>query len=524
VIPARYAAPISAAASGLALYLAHAPLGWWWTSFAHAPLLVAALWLAADDDPDGRPILRAALLGGLSGAVAFAPMLSWLIAPAGFIGWGLLVGVQVAWMALLGALLHPMRGHPLLPLGAAVVWTGIDAWRGIVPLNGFEWGAIAYAHPESSWLLPVARVLGGRGITFLVVLVGVAGAVALRGSLARSEGRTLVAIDAAFTRRRAPLAQLVGALLASALLVTDAPDPVGTLDVLVVQGNDIRHWIEPVADPVLAITTALRDETLGAIGEGPRPDLVVWPESGVDRDPASPAGARLAPLVDESARAAGELITGTTLDGPDPATQRYVAASRYVDGFDEADRYVKRRLVPFGEFVPARPLFGWFPPLEQVPRDAQPGPGPDAMTLRDGTRVAVIICFETLFPSLVRGNVLADRDPAQLILSITNDASFRVSAEPEQHLAQSRLRAVETGRWVVHGALSGASAFVDPDGRIHDRTDLFERATIRREIPLVDALTPFLVLGDVVGWVTRTGVLALAAYGALGTRGRRTSR
>jgi apolipoprotein N-acyltransferase len=523
VIDARIAPPAAAVASGLTLYASHAPLSWGWASLAHAPLLVAALWLA-DRTPSGLGRSRASMLGAIAGVSAFGPMLTWLIAPAGLIGWVLPVAVQVAWMAAIALLVRPLLAHPLLPLGAAVVWTGIDAWRGVWPLNGFGWGAIAYAHTDSAWLLPVARVLGGRGITFLVVLISVAAATALRGSLTRGRALALPAIDAAFTRRRAPLAQLVGGLLATALLVTDAPVANGSLDVLVAQGNDIRHWQEQVDDPPLAITTALRDETLAAIGDGPAPDLVVWPESGVDRDPASARGAALAPLVDDAARAAGELVTGTTLDGPDPRSERYVAASRYVDGFQEVDRYVKRRLVPFGEYVPARPLFDWFPPLDQVPRDALPGPGPDAMTLRDGTRVAVIICFETLFPSLVRGNVLAGDAPASLILSITNDASFRESSEPAQHLAQSRLRAVETGRWVVHGALSGASAFIDPDGRVHDETGLFERATIRREIPLVTELTPFLRVGDVLGWITRVGTLALALVALRGLRSDPGSR
>jgi apolipoprotein N-acyltransferase len=85
----------------------------------------------------------------------------------------------------------------------------------------------------------------------------------------------------------------------------------------------------------------------------------------------------------------------------------------------------------------------------------------------------------------VRSNVLAGEDPAQVVFSLTNDASFGDSAEPAQHLAQSRLRAVETGRWVVHGALSGASAFVDPEGVASQVTPLFTQTTIRAEVPMV---------------------------------------
>ncbi len=505
-------APLFAAASGVALLVSHAPVSWWWASFLHAPLLVAALWW----DEQGR----SARFGAIAGVAAFAPMISWLIAPAGIVGWGLLVAVQVGWYALLAWLLGRLRDHALLPLVAAMVVTGIDAWRGIVPLNGFEWGAIAYAHGDSSWLLPVARVAGGRGITFLVVLIGV-GALVFARSVWRKHreaedrgingdaARTIEAFDAA----RVPAAQLLVGLVASALLVADAPEPTGTLDVLVVQGNDIRHWEEPVSDPPLHITTNLRDQTLRALEAGGPADLVVWPESSVDRDPASPAGASLAPLLDEAVHAAGELLAGTTLDGPDATTERYVAASRYIAGQGEVDRYVKRRLVPFGEYVPARALLDWFPPLEQVPRDAISGGGPDAMATRDGVRLAIVICFETLFADIVRSNVLAEEQPAELVLTLTNDASFQDSAEPDQHLAQSRLRAVETGRWVVHAALSGSSAFVDPHGGIHDATPVFTATTIRRDVPLVEARTPFLVVGDLTGHATRVGVFGLALLG-----------
>ncbi len=507
---ARAGAPLLAVASGVALLLAHPPVGLWWTTFLHAPLLLASVWAAGDD---ARPRTIAGL-GALAGASCFGPLIGWIAAPAGWIGWGLLVGVQVAWLALLALLLWHVREHRLVPILGAVLFTGIDAWRGIVPFNGFEWGAIAYAHVDS-WMLPVARVLGARGITLLTVLSSLAALVVVR---------ELIAIRGAVAQHglpHRPIAMLVGALLAAALLVSDPPEPTGSIDVLVAQGHDVRFWEESVGDLTRTVTTNLRDDTLAAIGDGPAPDLVVWPESSVDRDPSSTAGAPLGPLVDEVAAAAGELIAGTTLDGPDPRANRYVAASRYVGGLDEVERYVKRRLVPFGEYVPLRPLIGWFPPLQQVPRDAIPGDAPMVMHTTHGARVAVVICFETLFTDIVRGNVLADDEPAQLVLTLTNDASFRDTAEPAQHLAQSRLRAVETGRWVVHAALSGASAFVDPEGRVHDETEVFTRATIRRDVPLVEGRTPYLVVGDVVGWTTRLGVLALGGMLAWDGRTRR---
>ena len=145
------------------------------------------------------------------------------------------------------------------------------------------------------------------------------------------------------------------------------------------------------------------------------------------------------------------------------------------------------------------------------------------ITLADGTRLAVLICFETLFSDVARSNVLAEGDPAQLLLALTNDASFRDSAEPAQHLAQSRLRAVETGRWTVHASLSGSSAFVDPLGVVYDETEVFTRDTIRRELPLAAGRTPYLVIGDVIGVVTRAMVLIVLGWSVVGWVRRRRS-
>ncbi len=525
-MPRNLAAPTTAAVAGLLLLASHPPVGWWPLSFAAPGLLVVALWLdAAVDQANGRGprgAVRGFRLGALAGAAAFAPMLGWLILPAGYVGWGLLVAVQVLWFGLLGTLVAVFLDRWWLPFAAAAVWTGIDAWRGTFPLNGFEWGAIAYAHVDGSWLLPLARILGGRGITFLVVLISVAAAMAAMATLRAVRDRDGGRVEQALGGTRRPLVIFVGALLVSVLATVEPPAEDGTLDVLAVQGNDVRHWEDdtPDPDPPLRIATALRDETLAAVDRDGVPDLTVWPESSLDRDPHSARGEQLGERADETAEVVGVLLSGVTLDGPEPAENRYVAASVYEGGLNEVDRYVKRRLVPFGEYIPARDLLDWFPPLEQIPRDALSADEPHNVEVADGVKAAVIICFETKFSDVVAENILADDDPAQIVITVTNDASFGDSAEPAQHLAQSQLRAVETGRWVVHAALTGSSAFVDPDGGTHQDTDLFTVDSIRSSVPLVAGLTPYLVVGDVVGWIGRIAVVVALVVGVIDWRRR----
>jgi apolipoprotein N-acyltransferase len=513
-------APLLAASAGLALLAAHPPLGWWPTSFLAPPLLLTALW--ADDlaaRGTGRGV-RAFRLGGLFGLVAFGPMLSWLIMPAGYVGWGLLVAVQVAWFGLLAALMRPLMHHPLAPLAFAVLWTGIDAWRAIVPLNGFEWGAIAYAHVDGSWMLPLARIVGGRGITLLVVLIGASAAVVVRATWRSVRERGGESVEVALRSTNGPIGLLVGGLLISVLATVEPPPETGSLEVLAVQGNDVRHWVDTSPDPDsrLRIATALRDETVAAVSRDGAPELTIWPESSLDRDPFTPRGAPLGALADEAAGAAGSLLTGVTLDGPDPVRERHVSAMLLQDGLTPMGRYDKRRLVPFGEYIPARPLLEGFPPLDQIPRDTLPGEGPQTLELGQGVRLAVLICFETQFMDIVRSNVLADGDPAQILLTLTNDASFGASAEPAQHLAQTRLRAVETGRWAVHAALAGGSAFVDPSGEVSQLTELFTVDSIRADVPLVDGLTPYLAVGDAIGWLTRLAVVVAAGWAVVAVR------
>jgi apolipoprotein N-acyltransferase len=513
-------APALAAASGLAVLAAHPPLGWWWTSFLAAPLLLAALAADERDAAVSARGVRAFRLGTLAGLATFLPMLSWLILPAGYVAWALLALVQAAWFGLLALVVRPFLAHRLLPLVVAVAWTGVDAWRGVVPLNGFEWGAIHYAHADASWLLPVARLVGGRGITLLVVLIGAAAYVLAAETVRGLRERESGPVEHAVAGTRQPVLVLVGALLVSVLATIEPPPEVGSLDVLVVQGNDIRHWEEEVSDPSFRISSQMRDLTLDAVGDGPAPDLTVWPEASIDTDPFSERGARFLPLLEEAAATSETLLAGMNIDGPEPR-ENFHRSQLLVDRDAETiGRYDKRRLVPFGEYIPMRDLLGWIPPLQQIPRDIIPAPAPHSVMV-DGVPVAVIICFETLFPDVTRSNVLASDEPAGLVVAATSDASFGDSAEPYQHLAQSQLRAVETGRWVVHAALSGASAFVDPAGGVHDRTGLFTQATIRRDVPVVEGVTPFLMIGDVLGSGTRALLLGLAVLAWVAARRRR---
>jgi apolipoprotein N-acyltransferase len=167
-------------------------------------------------------------------------------------------------------------------------------------------------------------------------------------------------------------------------------------------------------------------------------------------------------------------------------------------------KYSKRHLVPFGEYVPLRPLFFFLDKLTVPVGDFIPG---REVTVFRGPygRFSVSICYEVVFPDEVREEV---RRGAEFLVNITNDAWFGRTSAPYQHLAMAAFRAVENNVYMVRAANTGISGIIEASGRITEATDLYTDAAFVGRIRLGGARTFYTRYGDIFAWICAAAAAA----------------
>ncbi len=452
------------------------PAWWWFAWVCLVPLLLA---LRAAPTPR-----EAAVRGWWAGAGYIAATGYWLAPVAGPALALIAFGLGLLWLPWGWAVRRMLGGRPPATtlLGATLVlpagWVAIEAVRSWQSLGG-PWALLGTSQWNQPALLASAA-LGGVWLTgFLIVAVNVAVVAALAAS--RLDVRiTLAAVAAA--------ALAVGPVWA---VVQPALSPAGVVRVGVVQPGVL-------GDPEVRLAREIRlSEALAS----QRPDLIVWGESSVGYDLQSTPGL------------AGELVALTRRTGADLLTNvdarsadgRIYKTSVLVtpEGLDGS--YEKTRLVPFGEYVPMRALLGWVTVISKA-ADQDRGRGDGPVALQSGpVTFGPLICFESTFPDLARRDVALG---AGLIVYQTSSSTFQGTWAQPQHASVAAVRAVETGRPVVHVALTGTTAAYDATGHRHLWIAAGQADSHVVALTLTEGRTPYDVAGD---WALVVAAVLIAA-------------
>jgi len=443
--------------------------------------------------------VRDGAVAGAAFGLAFMGVLIGWISIVGWIAWAALVFAQMLFYAGFGALaaLLGRAGPVARVLGWPLVFTGFELARSRFPLGGFEWGVLGSSQEAVSTLTPLARAGGVFAISIALVAIN---ALLSEAIAARRKRNAVLAVALAAAGAIAPAMMPLGAVANS-----------GTIDVAMVQGNVPRGYfaglrrgrVGPEDEIIIANHLRLTD-TLAA---NP-PELVIWPENALDRDPFTDQEARRA-IVDATAATGAPLLVGAIIDGPRPGTF-FNANLLFDEGGRLLGRYDKMKLVPFGEYVPWQWTRSVVPALSAIGSDGIPGDEPVVLNA-NGTQIGAVICFESSRAELVRRFV---ERGAEMIVVSTNNATFERTPLARQHLALSRMRAVETGRPVLHAAISGISAIIQPDGSIVQQAGLFRPAILRQRIQTTSGLTPYVAYGATIELAYGIGA-AVAAIVAL---------
>jgi apolipoprotein N-acyltransferase len=462
----------AAAGGGVLLYAGFAPRTLWWLALPAFGLFGVAL--------RGGGARAGAGLGALFGLGFLLPLLRWTGVYVGALPWLALSAAESVFVAAAGAgmaLVSRLRGAPLW---AAAVWVGADALRARVPFGGFPWGRVAFGQPDGP-LLPVAAVGGAPLLSYVIVLAGLALGEAAR-RLARGEVRAATgpAVLALAALAAGPLARLVPAT---------AGGPERTVTIAAVQGNvprlglDFNAQRRAVLDNHARVTEQLAADV--AAGRLPRPQVVLWPENAADIDPLRHADA--AAVIDRAARAVGvPIVLGAVLVEDTPDGERVTnSVLVWQPGVGVVARTDKRRVQPFGEYLPWRPFFRLFSSYADRAGTFVPGAGSGAVDAA-GVRLGIAICWEIAFDGTVADSV----DAGATVLAVpSNNATFGRTDMTFQQLAMSRVRAVEHDRAVLVVTTSGVSATIAPDGAVTAATSLFAPGVLVGETPLRSTAT-----------------------------------
>ena len=348
-------------------------------------------------------------------------------------------------------------------LGFSAMWL-LKEWMSTWLFSGFPWLLAGYSQLNTP-LAAYAPVFGVLGVGFAVCLTSALLFVIITAPARRHQLASLLALA---------LIWLGGLALSKSEWVLPVGEPI---KVSLVQGNidQATKWQEKMIRPIVDTYIDLSQDEWGR-------HIILWPEASITL--LRHQAASLLNALDWRGKQSGSsLLLGIPArdeSGGFLNTATVVGAG--------SGTYIKRHLVPFGEYVPLESMLRGLIQLFDLPMSRnQPGAGAQPLPRAEDLRLAISICYEVIFPDLVRDSLEAP----DLLITISNDAWFGASIGPLQHAQMARMRALENGRFMLRATNNGVTAIIDPSGRVISALPQFQPGVLRGLVFRMSGITPF---------------------------------
>ena len=408
------------------------------------------------------------------------------------------------YLGLFGLLFGAIRRNWSLPaalISSPVLWVTVEFARDRV--TGFPWDLLGYAQIDNLTLIRLAPWTGAFGLSLVIAAVNMLWAAPI-AKLGRTTTRLLLLLACTLT--------VIGVWLQFG-----GPSPprseASAMAVLVQENLSVGAGVQQQSREAMLASFA----TLSQHPDFPpqtilsgSPNLVVWPESPAafwDSDPAYrdfmqqlAKGSSTPILADDLSRASRN---------PDGDYNLYNSTSFFREDGSYGGRYDKIHLVPFGEYVPYKPLFFFAGHLLD---DLPFIPGTQRVLFEDhGRKFGAFICYESIFGDEIRQFVAHG---AQVLVNLSDDGWYGDTSAPWEHLDMVRMRAIENNRWILRSTNTGVTASIDPYGRIVDQMPRHVRGALLARFNFLDGMTFYTRHGDWIAWICAalTGALVIISF------------
>ena len=475
---------MNAIIAGLLYFLSFPPYDYWYLIFPALYLFYYSLLSSK----------KSFLSGFIFGCVAYGVILLGIqsIGLEAWIPLTFLMGLMYGVFSKLFSYLNTKSGNNFYVLLAALAV--FDLIRAYFPFGGFPWGfpsTVLLTGPiDSPLFFEVPLTFRNFGPTGSSLLLQSLPLVIALGVFSKSKPKNYLKDYSIFLL-------IIFTIFISNYVVNDYQNTqleTSELNITIVQGNSpcpgaknrCSNERQKIYDSHLAQTQSLEGNF----------DLVVWPESstGFNNDP----GVHSRVQNDVSTQAL-RLDSYFLIGGDRPVQKEYFENyGIFINREGEVvDQYLKQHPVPFGEYIPFRKYLDWIPPLALVPRDMIRGDGQKIFMVND-TKISTVISFEGSFQRYIRNSVL---DGAELVVILTNQASYGESGMSDQFILMSRANAISNERPIVHAAITGKSAFIDHNGKVISKTELFETTTLNEKLEVRQTETPYSKYGNYLNYI-----------------------